>query len=236
MTFIKKRRLSAKIISAMIFFAPIANADVKIASRSLLGSDRTPEATLEVQVNSVGDGVKALLINDSADAKDLLVVEANGEVGIGTSVPAYLLDVNGTARVGSTPLITTAAKALVKNPASGQISEQLLPQGPMQHAMSVSNLSNAQVDSVITLGNLDFRYNSNANNDDLAIRSTTAKTVHYTFYEMWGTGSNNFRSLTTNLTAGVWKEQFAGGVGVNQSLRYTIFDVNGDFYKVDLRQ
>jgi hypothetical protein len=50
-------------------------------------------------------------------------------MGIGTSSPAYSLDINGTARIVTAPTITTATKALVKDPTTGQVSEQLLPAG-----------------------------------------------------------------------------------------------------------
>lgn len=54
---------------------------------------------------------------------------SNNRLGIGSSSPAYSLDVNGTARVVTVPTITTATKMLVKDPTTGQISEQLLPSG-----------------------------------------------------------------------------------------------------------
>ncbi|MDC0949072.1 hypothetical protein OAS86_07005 [Gammaproteobacteria bacterium] len=221
----------------MIVALPIANADVKIASQSLLVADRSPDATLEIQVDSLADGVKALVINDGADAKDLLVVEANGEVGIGTSTPAYSLDVNGTARITATPSITTATNMLVKNPSSGQISEQLIEPVSRQYAMTVADLSSALVDSELILGNLDFRHNANGSGDNLAIRSTAARTVQYTGYEIYPNAPGNgfYRSITLNLAAGTWTELSAGTLGVNEALRYTIFDANGDYYVIELR-
>lgn len=53
----------------------------------------------------------------------------NNRVGINQASPAYGLDVNGTARIVTAPTITTATKMLVKDPTTGQISEQLLPAG-----------------------------------------------------------------------------------------------------------
>jgi hypothetical protein len=52
------------------------------------------------------------------------VYNTTGKVGIGTNTPAYTLDVNGTAKLATTPSITTATSLLVKDPATSQISEQ----------------------------------------------------------------------------------------------------------------
>lgn len=47
-----------------------------------------------------------------------------GKVGLNTETPEYDFDIDGTARIVTTPTITTATKALVKDPVTGQISEQ----------------------------------------------------------------------------------------------------------------
>ena len=52
------------------------------------------------------------------------VYNITGEVGIGTNAPAYSLEVNGTAKLVTTPSITTATNVLVKDPTTSQISEQ----------------------------------------------------------------------------------------------------------------
>ncbi len=52
------------------------------------------------------------------------VYNTTGKVGIGINTPAYTLDVNGTAKLATTPSITTATSVLVKDPATSQISEQ----------------------------------------------------------------------------------------------------------------
>ncbi|MDC0949071.1 hypothetical protein OAS86_07000 [Gammaproteobacteria bacterium] len=228
-----KGNFQLNVLVAAVLMTSAASADMKIASGTLLPADRTPDATLEVQVDSTANGDRALLINNSADAKNLVVVEANGDVGIGTAAPAYALDVDGTTRITTTPTIDTASNLLVKDPATGQIKEQPLE---IPYIISVSNLSTALVDSVISLGNLSFRYNSNSNNDNLAVMSTDARTVQYTSYEMYGSGAGSYNATVVNLAAGAWTEQNAGGLGANEALRYTLFDHNGDFYDVELRQ
>jgi hypothetical protein len=52
------------------------------------------------------------------------VYNTSGKVGIGTNAPSQTLDVNGTAKIVTTPSITTATSVLVKDPTTSQISEQ----------------------------------------------------------------------------------------------------------------
>jgi hypothetical protein len=55
----------------------------------------------------------------------------NGNVCLGSSaynfIPQFTLDVQGTARILTTPTITTATRMLVKDPITNQVCEQLLP-------------------------------------------------------------------------------------------------------------
>jgi hypothetical protein len=57
----------------------------------------------------------------------------NGNVCLGASaynfIPQFTLDVQGTARILTTPTITTATRMLVKDPTTGQVSEQNIPTG-----------------------------------------------------------------------------------------------------------
>jgi hypothetical protein len=76
------------------------------------------------------------------------IYSSSAQYGINTSTPAYNFDINGTARIANTPTITTATKALVKDPSTGQISEQNLP--------SISNL----VPYTGATGNVDLGTNN----------------------------------------------------------------------------
>ncbi len=60
----------------------------------------------------------------------LLLNPLGFNVGVGSAtLPTYNLDITGTARITNVPTITTATKMMVKDPTTGQISEQLLPAG-----------------------------------------------------------------------------------------------------------
>ncbi|MFM1912719.1 MAG: hypothetical protein RIR51_557, partial [Bacteroidota bacterium] len=52
------------------------------------------------------------------------IYSSNAKYGINKNNPTYTLDVKGTARIDTVPTITSATKALVKDPNTGQISEQ----------------------------------------------------------------------------------------------------------------
>lgn len=86
------------------------------------GGGSTPPAGSTGQVQYNGGGV-------FAGSSFFFWDNTNSRLGIGTSSPSYSLDVNGTARLSTVPTISTATKMLVKDPTTGQISEQLLPSG-----------------------------------------------------------------------------------------------------------
>ncbi len=71
--------------------------------------------------NILGGGLNFVETN-VADYR--LFLKYGGNVGFNTSNPDYTADINGTARIVNTPTISTATKALVKDPGTGQISEQ----------------------------------------------------------------------------------------------------------------
>ena len=73
--------------------------------------------------NILGNGLNFV---ETGVADYVLFLKYGGNVGIGTSTPDYKLDINGSARIADTPTITTATKVLVKNPSTGQISEQAI--------------------------------------------------------------------------------------------------------------
>ncbi|MDC0948523.1 hypothetical protein OAS86_04180 [Gammaproteobacteria bacterium] len=106
-----------------------ALGDVKIADRSAMMVQRTPQATLEVQTDGTATDNALLVRGPNPSAIQLLLVRDDGKVAVGDGVPAYTLDVYGAARVSDTPIITSGHSMLVKDSSSGQISEQVVPDG-----------------------------------------------------------------------------------------------------------
>lgn len=90
-----------------------------IGSTSFTGIQSSPNASY-FMVKQIGSSaiVNPWVLNGTD------VYNITGEVGIGTNAPAYSLDVNGTAKLATTPSITTATNVLVKDPTTSQISEQ----------------------------------------------------------------------------------------------------------------
>ncbi|MFM1914176.1 MAG: hypothetical protein RIR51_2029 [Bacteroidota bacterium] len=70
-------------------------------------------------------------------------------IGIGKNDPTYTLDINGTARIDNVPTISNATKALVKDPSTGQISEQL-----------ISTITNNLIPYTGAIANVDLGPNS----------------------------------------------------------------------------
>ena len=90
-----------------------------IQSKYIHLNSKSPSGTSWYLYNSTND----------ADSNKIASIYRVGKVGINQSNPQYSLDIKGTLRVDTTPLISTATKVLVKNPSTGQISEQILSSG-----------------------------------------------------------------------------------------------------------
>ena len=73
-----------------------------------------------------GSGGFAFYTNVSGTGTEKVRISNSGNLGIGTSSPAYSLDVLGSARIQSVPNTSVATGVLVKHPTTGQISEQLI--------------------------------------------------------------------------------------------------------------
>ena len=64
-------------------------------------TNATASNGLLVQTRTASAGDAALLVQSEGGVRPLLMVRNNGNVGVGTQTPAFRLDVNGAARLGS---------------------------------------------------------------------------------------------------------------------------------------
>lgn len=136
-------------------------------------------------------------INSVVPMTELFKISPNGNTGIGTSSPSYKLEVNGSAKIEDTPTINTATKALVKNPTTGQISEQLIP-----------NFSTNKSYIQVYKGNRSFT-NGNAVllNRFPQVTIQPGKKVKMTLYVPTRNDSNNWGGLYVNVNVrvnGTW--------------------------------
>ena len=112
---------------AVVYFTPIVDTRVFLRVYSLSG-------TLTAYAPSTSSNYSSSWANISQIGSSAFVnpwtlsgtstYNTTGNVGIGTNTPAYSLDISGTAKLTTTPTITTASNVLVKDPTTSQISEQ----------------------------------------------------------------------------------------------------------------
>jgi hypothetical protein len=124
-----------------------------IGSTSFTGSQSSPNASYFI-VKQVGSS--AIVNPWVLSGND--VYNTTGEVGIGTNTPAYSLDVSGTAKLTTTPSITTATKVLVKDPSTSQISEQ-----PISYITGVAKFIRNTSQGTIATGTTVL-FNTSSNN------------------------------------------------------------------------
>ncbi len=87
-----------------------------------------------------------------------------GKVGIKTNAPAYDLEVAGTAKILTTPTISTATKMLVKNPTTGQISEQIISENIVEFSVNANPNTAGTTFSSTDTTNTDVLYFSTVDN------------------------------------------------------------------------
>jgi hypothetical protein len=112
---------------AIVYYTPIANTTVFLRVYNLSGTLTAFAPSLSINYSSTWASIQQ--IGSSAIINPWVlsgndVYNITGKVGIGTNTPSYNLDINGTAKLSTTPNITTATNVLVKDPSTSQISEQ----------------------------------------------------------------------------------------------------------------
>lgn len=123
-------------------YTPTTNQTVKIrTTANSIGTQTLQSGT--VNITQIGSSaiVNPWVLSGST------AYNTTGNVGIGTSAPAYSLDVSGTAKLSTTPSITTATSVLVKDPTTSQISEQ-----PISFITGVAKFIRNTSQSTITNG------------------------------------------------------------------------------------
>ena len=170
-----------------------------IGSTSFTGSQSSPNTSyfLVKQVGSSAIVNPWVLSGNDA-------YNTTGKVGIGTNAPSYTLDVNGTAKLTTTPSITTATSVLVKDPSTSQISEQ-----PISYITGIAKfIRNTSQSSIV-------------NGTTVLFNSTTLNTI------------SNYASLNTStgvitLQPGTYELNGTSGAGSaanggGDSRNYTLF-------------
>ena len=112
---------------AVVYYTPTANTAVYLRVINVSGNITAYAPSAASVFSSSWASIQQ--VGSSAFVNPWVLSGSNaynttGNVGIGTSAPAYSLDVSGTAKLSSTPSITTATNVLVKDPTTSQISEQ----------------------------------------------------------------------------------------------------------------
>lgn len=115
----------------------------------------------ETQAESAGlTNATAIGANARIAQSNTVILGNNCDVGIRTKTPSYTLDVNGTTRIVTVPTITTATKMLVKDPTTGQVSEQLIPSTGTGWGLSGNAISSGQFIGTTNAFDLSFKSNN----------------------------------------------------------------------------
>lgn len=113
---------------AVAYYTPSSNTTVYLRVLTISGSSTAQPSTTGTP-NWTSTWASISQVGSSAFVNPWIlsgndVYNTTGKVGIGTTAPAYSLEVNGTAKLVTAPGITTATSVLVRNPTTSQISEQ----------------------------------------------------------------------------------------------------------------
>ncbi len=199
--------------NAVVFYTPTANTTVYLRMISISGNVVAYAPASGSSYSSTWATIQQ--VGSSAIINPWVLSGTNtynttGNVGIGTNSPAYSLDVNGTAKLVTTPSNTNATSVLVKDPATSQISEK-----PISYITGIAKFIRNTGQTSITSGTVVY------------FNTTTLNTI------------SNYVSLNTStgvitLQPGTYELNGTSGAGYSangsgDSRNYTLFH-NGSNY------
>ena len=207
---------------AIVFYTPITNMTVYLRVLTVSGNIVAHAPPAANNYSSTWAAIQQ--VGASAFVNPWILSGTNtfntsGNVGIGTNAPTQTLDISGTAKITTTPAITTATSVLVKDPTTSQISEQ-----PISFITGVAKFIRNTSQSSITNGTTVLLNTSSVNTiNNYASLNTTSGiiTLQPGTYELNGSagagtnggsgGDNRSYSLFYNGTA------YVGTGGVSES-------------------
>jgi hypothetical protein len=179
-----------------------------------------------------GDGTTGLsnLILQTSGA-DRMTITETGNIGIGTSTPSVKLEVNSTtAGISGIRLTQLAGAGSLATDALGNI---VAGGSAVNTVTKSSGIATALADTFCTLGDLQFRYSSNAAAGTLEIRSNSLTPIVCLIYTLKKTaaapvGTATVTSVAANINTGSFLPiLIAGGLTANDSIEFELTTIGG---------
>jgi hypothetical protein len=160
-----------------------------------------------------------------------MTITETGNVGIGTSTPSVKLEVNSTtAGISGVRLTQLIGAGSLATDALGNI---VAGGSAVNTVTKSSGIATALADTFCTLGDLQFRYSSNAAAGNLEIRSNSLTPIVCLIYTLKKTaafpvGTATVTSVAANINTGAFLPiLIAGGLTANDSIEFELTTIGG---------